>query len=265
MDQSYVTRIFTLLDSFTAERPELGVREISRIVHFPPSTCSRMLAILRDEGVLQQNPANKLYRLSGRVLHWAGNYRAGLPLHERALPLMRQLQERTDETVSLYLREDDHRVCINRLESGRSVRLVENIGQALDLHTGSGGRAILAFLPNDEIERILDNVEARNPGEPLDRVRIQQQLTAVRENGYAISYGEWMPEASGVGIPVFDENRIPVGSISVSGPTSRFEKEDVLNEIIFHLQPVIHALAPTSPRAAIPNNAPVSTEARHPA
>lgn len=234
MEHTYVKRIFSVLDNFSVKKPELGVREMARLMDLSPSTCGRILSMLRDEGVLNRDPISKQYRLSGRVLHWAGSYRENSSLNELAFPYMQSLLRQTDETISLYSLEEDRRVCINRLESNRSVRIVEAIGQSLELHTGSGGRAILAYLPQDEIERIVRSAETRLQTE-INLDTIEHQLETVRSVGYALSHGEWMADASGVAIPVMDSNGRPIGSISVSGPTSRFSDPDRLNEIIVAL------------------------------
>lgn len=231
MEHTYVKRIFSVLDNFSAKKPELGVREMARLIDLSPSTCGRILSMLRDEGVLNRDPISKQYRLSGRVLHWAGSYRANSSLNELALPYMQSLLRQTDETISLYSLEEDRRVCINRLEGNRSVRIVEAIGQPLELYTGSGGRAILAYLPKDEIERIVRNAQSRAQTE-INLARLNNQLETVRKVRYALSHGEWMADASGVAIPVMDPSGRPIGSISVSGPTSRLSDPNRLNEII---------------------------------
>lgn len=245
MDHSFVRRIFSILDIFSASKPEIGVREAARLIDLSPSTCGRLFSILRDEGVLKQDPFSKQYRLSGRVLHWANSYRSGSPLNDLALPYMRTLFEQTDETVSLYRLEADHRICIHQLESGRSVRIVESVGQAFELYIGSGGRAILAYLPEDRAESILRSVEGRT-GVSVDRERLRRQLQSVRDHGYAVSHGESTADASGVAIPVFGDNGEPIGSISVSGPTSRFENAARLNEIVKALEKVRRDLSPCS-------------------
>lgn len=245
MDHSFVRRIFSVLDIFSAARPEIGVREAARLIDLSPSTCGRLFLILRDEGVLKQDPFSRQYRLSGRVLHWANSYRSGSPLNDLALPYMRTLFEQTDETVSLYRLEADHRVCIHQIESGRSVRIVESVGQAFELYIGSGGRAILAYLPEERIESILRSAEQRT-GVSVDRAMLRGQLESVRDYGYAVSHGESTADASGVAIPVFDESGGAIGSISVSGPTSRFENPTRLREIVEALEKVSRDLPPCS-------------------
>ena len=63
MDHSFVRRIFSILDIFSAAKPEIGVREAACLIDLSPSTCGWLFSILRDEGVLKQDPFSKQYRL----------------------------------------------------------------------------------------------------------------------------------------------------------------------------------------------------------
>ena len=59
-ENQYINRIFSLMDCFSIEKPELGVREAARILNISPSSCGRLLGELRDEGILVQNIENKM-------------------------------------------------------------------------------------------------------------------------------------------------------------------------------------------------------------
>jgi len=229
--ESYLHRVFALLDCFTAEHPELGVREASRMLGISRSATGRLMSELRNEGVLTQDLDTSLYSLGGRVIRWAGVYEAASDLSVKALPYIRQLLNKTNETVSLYVVEGNERVCIERLESRQNVRIVEPIGQRLKLYAGSGGRAILAFMPPEEINRILKLAEQEiTEGDVQEQIReIREHLEEVRKTGVAISHGQWVDGASGIAAPIFDESGLPIGSVSVSGPTNRFRDQKTLD------------------------------------
>jgi len=107
MPVNTLERAFTLLDCFTAEHPELGVREAARMVNLSSSATGRLLSAMKDMGVLRQNPVSRTYALGGRVLAWAGVYMATLDVRDRALPAMDELHRVTRETISLYVLEGD--------------------------------------------------------------------------------------------------------------------------------------------------------------
>ena len=217
-------RAFALLDSFSIDRPELGVREVARLTGLSSSTAGRLLAALRDLGVLNQNQTTRTYSLGAKVLAWSGVYTAGLDVRSQALPVMEELLEQTQETISLYVLEGNERVCVERLESTQSVRIVARIGRRLSLYAGAGGKAILAFLPEDRREEILAGL----PLKPLtsqtiiDPQALRNELEKIRFEGVAISHGEWILDASGVAAPILGPQAETVAALTISGPAQRF-------------------------------------------
>lgn len=179
---------------------------------------------LRDEGILIQNPETRAYSLSGRVTRWAGVYTASSDLRRKAYPYMEMIFNKTNETVTLYRAEEFDRVCVERLESRQNVRIVEMVGTRIQLYTGSGGKAILAFRSGEEIEKVILHAQSQPNCSytHADFEALRQELETIHNTGYAVSHGEWRSDASGIAAPILDEKGYPIGSISISGPTQRF-------------------------------------------
>ncbi len=105
------------------------------------------------------------------------------------------------------------------------------VGTSIDIFAGSGGKSILAFRTPEEIEHVFDYVRTL-PKYNNDEKFISQlkdEFITIRENGYAVSHGEWQSDASGIGAPIFNDKGTPVGSISISGPTQRFLDKNVIS------------------------------------
>jgi DNA-binding IclR family transcriptional regulator len=223
-NDSYIKRLFTLIDCFAEAKTDLGVREVSRNLNISRSATGRMMKDLKEEGVLTQDPDTTLYSLGARVLKWAGGYLETSDLCKRSLPYMRHLFNETNESISLYAIEGNERVCVERFESLQNVRMVEEIGQHFKLYAGSGGRAILAFMQPAEIERILEiaRQEIQETGSQIDLSEIHEHLNDIRKLGYSLSHGQWLSGASGIAAPILGESGLPLGSVSISGPTDRF-------------------------------------------
>ncbi len=222
-----LARAVELLDCFSLEHPELGVREVARMAKLSSSTAGRLLAALKDAGVLSQNPATRAYMIGPKVMVWAGIYSNTLDVRTKALDYMQELQRETQETISLYVRDGSDRVCVERLESPLNVRIVARIGRRLPLHAGSAGKVLLAFLPEDRQEEIIrsSTLEPLTPHTISDPVLLRGELERIRQAGYAVSRGEWLIEASGVAAPIFDYNGETVAAITISGPGQRFTDE----------------------------------------
>src|SRR5574338_1211875 len=95
-----LNRATTVLDCFSREQSELGVREIARMVNLSTSATGRLLSALKELGILSQNPDTRAYSMGARVLSWANVYSTTLEVRNYALPVINELREVTRETIS---------------------------------------------------------------------------------------------------------------------------------------------------------------------
>ncbi len=226
---STLSRAIQILDCFSQDQPYLGVREVARMTDYSSSTTGRIMASLKELGLLVQDHETKQYTLSGKVLAWAEVYSATVDVRKVALPSIYDLQRKTGETISLYILEGDERVCVERLESDKNVRVVARVGRYLPLHAGSAGKLFLAYLPEEKREEILAKVkrEVFTEYTLINPVDLRKQIECIREQGIAISHGEWTIDASGVAAPIFNSRGQMIAALTVSGPTQRFYPEKV--------------------------------------
>jgi DNA-binding IclR family transcriptional regulator len=224
-----IDRVVAILDCFTLTSPQLGVREIARKIELPSSTTGRILTSMKEAGLLSQNSDTQLYQLGGRLLSWAGVYSATLDVRSIALPAMHKIHQDTDETISLYILEGNERLCVERLESTHNVRMVARIGRHLPLYAGSAGKVFLAYISEERREQILNETMLTPFTENtiIDRKALLAEVIKIRQQGYAVSFGEWMAEASGIAAPIFDQSKEIAAVITISGPNQRFTPENV--------------------------------------
>ncbi len=222
-----IDRSVEILDCFTLDKPALGVREVARRTGLSSSTAGRLMAHLKEKGILNQDSETQLYMMGAKVLAWAGIYTVTSDVRAVALPVMVRLQEQTRETISLYVLEGNERVCVERFESPETVRIVARVGRRIPLYAGSAGKVFLAFMPESRRESILQSLEMTPMTERtitnLDELR--RNLQQIREQGYATSNGEWIIDAAGTAAPIFDAHGLVVAAISISGPIQRFSKQ----------------------------------------
>lgn len=243
--------VASILDCFSTERPELGVREAARMAHLTPSTAGRLMQAMRDAGMLNQNAANRNYTLGSRILSWAGVYSATLDIRSIALHAMSELHRITRETISLYILEGVDRVCVERLESPQTVRITARLGRRLPLYAGSAGKAILAFLPDSKKEEYLGqtNLKPLTEHTYTDVNTLRNELDHVRTAGYAFSQGEWLADAAGVAAPILGADGSVIGAVSISGPLQRFTPEAVES----HAKAVLRLAGEISNRMGYPS------------
>lgn len=218
-------RAVQLMDCFTRETPQLGVREAARCCNLASSTAGRLLASLRDLGLLVQNPETKQYALAGKILSWAEVYSSSVDVRTLAQPYIFDLQRATGETISLYIMEGNQRVCVERLESEQNVRVVARVGRRLPLHAGSAGKLFLAYLDDEQRQTLLEEtpLESFTPYTITDPEELHRQAVIIRQKGYSISHGEWTIDASGIAAPIFNQRSKIVAALTISGPSARFD------------------------------------------
>lgn len=217
-------RAILLLDCFSKEEPYLGVRELARLTGLSSSSAGRLLASLRELGILVQDQETRKYTLAGKVLSWAEVYSATLDVRQMALPFIQELQRLTGETVSLYVLEGNNRVCVERIESEQNVRVVARVGRNIPLHAGSAGKLFLAFMPDEQRDQFLNNMDL-NPLTAYtitDKTELHEQIQTIKKQGFALSHREWTVDASGVSAPIFNQKGKMISALTVSGPTQRF-------------------------------------------
>ena len=226
-------RFVAILDSFSLEEPVLGVREVARKTGLSHSTAGRLMANMKTLGLLNQDPETLSYMMGAKVLAWSGIYTVTSDIRSISLPIMVRLQEETRETISLYVLEGNERVCVERLESPETVRIVARIGRRIPLYAGSAGKVFLAFLPDERRDEILAATEMvpMTRRTITDMEELRSDLNRIRKRGYAISKGEWILEAAGVAAPIFDQFGRIIAALTISGPAQRFTEEKI-NETI---------------------------------
>jgi DNA-binding IclR family transcriptional regulator len=211
-----VERALALLFRLAASPHGVGLQQLARDVGCSKSTVHRLLTTLQAVGVAQQDARSRLYQPGPRLAELTPAPQEA-DLRRLALPIMRQLRDETEETVTLHVIQNDSHVVVEQVESEHEIRRILPIGQPVPLRTGATARAILAFLPEHEAAAIL--ARTRRPGEPGPPAG---ELRRVRERGYSLSPGERIAGGTAMSAPVFDASGRLCAALSVSGPRFRF-------------------------------------------
>lgn len=234
-----IERFIQVMDCFSIDQNELGVREVARLTGLSSSVCGRLMMALRNQGLLVQNLESRTYSVGPKSLRWAEIYTTNLDIRNVALPVLHDLLRETKETISLYILDGDERLCVERIESAQNVRIVARIGRRLPLYAGSAGKLLLAYLP----EKRQDEILSRSPLIPFTPKTItvinalKEELKKIKQQGFACSDGEWVEDAAGIAAPIFDMKGDILAALTVSGPSFRFTAE----KIEFHKNILIKA------------------------
>lgn len=201
----------------------LSLAEISERVGLNKSRVFRLLHTLSERGYIERSVDGSRYVLGTKLLERAACVKRDL--RQIALPFMRQLHERFNETVNLGVFDKSEILYIDMLESSRPIRMSEAVGSRSPVHSTALGKAIVSFLPEEEWDAVLQSSLMVKFTERTitDRATLKAEFRKVREDGYAVDDRENDPEGFCVGAPVFDGTGRPIAAISVSGPTERVQ------------------------------------------
>lgn len=204
-DRQFVTALargLELLRCFGIKERELGLTELARRTGIPKPTVARLAGTLAKLGYLEHLEAEGRYRIGAGVLALGYTMLARLDVREIARPLMRELAERAQASVSLAVRERLSMVYVESVRSSASIALQRGVGTRLAIATTALGRAYLAGLPAAERGFMLDQVRLRDEADwPRLQPGIEQGLRDYAERGFCISIGEWDKDICGVGVP----------------------------------------------------------------
>ena len=180
-----------------------SLRSLTEASRLPRPTAHRLLLALEVHGLVERDGAGA-FRLGPHLTELAVRAGHGLGLAALAAGVLARLHEQTGESVQLYLRSGDRRLCVAARDAGAGLRDSVPVGALLPLDAGSGGKVLLAW--SDDAGRF--------PAVP------PAELAAVRRRGWADSVAEREPGVASVSAPVLRDGSL-LGAVCVSGPASR--------------------------------------------
>lgn len=243
-----VSHALDILESFTRAESDLGVTELSRRLDLHKNNVFRLLATLEHRGYVEQNKETGSYRLGPKTLQIGCTFIAQRECRRQARPFLEQLAERTRETAVIAVLRGDKVVFMDSVEPERTVRVVSRVGAMLPAHCTATGKAQLAFLPHEEIERLYANGDLGGPTGRCVRSRkeLTEELTTVAERGWAQENEESDHDVRGFAVPVRDFSRTVIAAIGVIAPATRLDLEQArTNGMIGLLREIGMALSHT--------------------
>ncbi len=232
-----IDRAVALLRTLADADEPLGIRELARRVELSPSTTRRIAASLCHHDLCEQTAAGS-YQLGLALFELGTHVEAGLDIRSRSLPALQRLSEQSHLTAFVCVQRDDRVIAIERIDGRYAFSLALTVGGSLPLYAGAASRALLAYLPREEVLELL----AKHPPEAFtDRTLVKQaeilaDMGEIRERGYAISDEDVTPGVAALGMPVFGHHSQvrPVAAISVAGLVPQVlgdERERLLGQL----------------------------------
>ncbi|WP_189044488.1 IclR family transcriptional regulator [Aliidongia dinghuensis] len=210
-----VDRALSILGAFRLDDGALTLAELAARTGIYKSTILRLSqSLIRARLLLRLDDGQ--YRIGPEALRLGTLYQRTHHMADVVLPVMRDLMEETGESVVLHVREGGARVVLHRVESRHAIRYHVSEGDTLPLSAGSGGRVLAAF--------------SGSSGEPFEQIR---------ERFHHASFGERVPDTSGMAAPIFGPRQALAGALTIAGPSVRIDAAFVTR----HLPALLEAAA----------------------
>lgn len=222
-----VSRSLRILEALGRNSRPQSLAEITAAVQLPKTTVHRLLETLQYEGYVEQNPVTRQLILSSKILELAASFLGRLDVREVARPLLMELWQQSQETVHLGLLDGGEVLYVEKLESPHTIRMYSEIGRRAPLHCTGLGKALLANLPPEKRERIIEQRGLKRYTENtlVDRADLLQELATIRSQGVAFDNEEHEKNVRCVAAPVYDAQGQVIAAISIAGPAFRMTPE----------------------------------------
>ena len=220
----------------------LGVTEIATDLGMSKAVVHRILNSLRTRGLIEMNAETRRYQLGAMAVMLGLSSLNRFDLRQHVRPVLVDLARVTNETATMSVRTGNTRIYLDQVTPQREVIMSVSLGVAYPLHAGASSKALLAFLPDDEIDAYLHGSLSQLTDSTVTNVAVlRRELREIRERGWASSSQERQAGASAVAAPVLDRNNSPAAVISIGGPAERFE--GVIESCTAHLLRAVKGLS----------------------
>ncbi len=213
-----------VLEMFNSARPEHGVTQISIKTGLGKSHVSKILQEFCRVGLLKQDPVSRRYRVGPRSLNLGAGYLVGWDFGRCGLEALRHLVDETGCTATLNAL-DHGSILFAASRSGKGVKRTPSlpVGSYLPLHATAAGKISAAFLPHQELVRLLGSrqLPAITPNSIRNPNALLHEIATSHRNGFARTRGESTPGLAGIAVPVIGSNRDYQGALSLLTPVDQ--------------------------------------------
>jgi len=219
-----VDRALDVLEALAESGEELPLREVAARTDLNVSTCHHLLATLVKRGYAGRSRLGRLYFIGNKVLELSNRRSSQFNIVEMAMPELRRLNQEIDEVVYLSAMQGYELVTLAKLDSSHPIQVrVNTTSESTAAHATATGKAILAWLPEVEIAKVIaENGLRRYTDRTITNIEdLMEELRHVRRNGYASDNEEFQPGVVCVGSAVRDHHGAVIAAVSSSVPEMR--------------------------------------------
>lgn len=211
-----IQRTMRVLTYICYQKQGVRVSELAKAFDMSSPAIYNYLKSLQMEGFIIKDSVSGRFRATFRVLDLASVVQGNNSLAEIAYPEMVHLSDEISATVHLAILEGTMGICVSKVENSLAVPSITRVGMSFDLYATALGKALLAYLPKDQVDVYL----AKTPLEPytphtlIDKDALLADLETTRQRGYARDSEEHKQGLHAIGVPVMDHASNVIAAIS---------------------------------------------------
>jgi len=220
-----VTRALLVLNSFAGKDLQT-LAEVSSSTGLDKGTTRRLLLTLMQSNYIAQDPLTHHYRLGRAIRDLASNVGDTQDLRAIAQPALLELASELSVTAFLSIFKDGAAVCLDRVHDMRGLEVHWwQVGGTLPLNCGGAPKLLLAYQPEEEIERLLSEpMEQLSEKSITSKKELRKRLALIRERGWECAVDDVALGLTALAVPVLDRDGKPVCAVSIAGLTPQLVK-----------------------------------------
>jgi DNA-binding IclR family transcriptional regulator len=223
-----VERALQIMGCFDDEHPERGISDIAQAVGLHKATAHRIVTTLVNYGYLERVEEGQKYRLGLELPSLGYKVLRRMDLRREAIPFMKQLVVEWDETCDLSIFDQGEVFYIEIVRGTRALTISAAVGQRLPAHATASGKLFLAYLPDDQVNKLLSKpMDAFTEKTVTTAEGLRKQLEEIRRRGYAIDYEEFEHGVCAIAAPIFNRGGNIIAAIGGPSPMSRMTPDRV--------------------------------------
>ena len=234
-DRQFVNALARGLEVLRCFRPgeiHLSNADMARRTAIPKPTISRLTYTLTKLGYLNYSEQLGKYQLGAGVLALGYRMLSNLDVRKMARPLLEELAEHAQASVSMGTRDRLSMVYVETCRSSANVTLRLDVGSRIPLMTTAMGKALLCILPQSERDYLMDHARTHDTERwPRIRAGVEQGFRDYQDRGFCISAGEWQNDIHAVGVPMPGADGGQVMAFNCGGPAFLLSREQLESDL----------------------------------
>lgn len=221
---STVDNAISLLTLFL-KYESIGLVDIERELQISKTAAFRLAATLTDRGMLVKNSDSKTYQ-PGPILFQIINRFHSPDIVAISRPYMMELASLTKESVYLSIRSGNKFIFLSGIESEQALKVTSPLGEEYDLYYGAVGKLHMSYMSSKDLQTYFNRtIYIQHTESTLHIELLKQQLSTIKQDGYAWSLGERTDGMVGIAAPIWGKGDEPIAALTILLPHSRFEPE----------------------------------------